>query len=233
MQCLPKSNTQSIPEIEAIFDKGVKQDPSFDPSLVNDNITSHLTPWNNTPISPSPSDNIHMHKSANMPVLQATASLHVGERQEGDSENRHASNGQYPSASPRCHHEWSCHSQERQGMTDFVRFFAGRELVSTGLLAFDDRPESYRACRSSFLNAIRGLDLSPSEEIDLLAKWLRSESSDHVKRIRAVNVNQPERGLRLVWNRLEECYGSPEVIDSVLFEDLMSSPKSPKRITPK
>lgn len=118
-------------------------------------------------------------------------------------------------------------------MTDFVRFFAGRELVSTGLLAFDDRPESYRACRSSFLNAIRGLDLSPSEEMDLLAKWLGSESSDHVKRIRAVNVNQPERGLRMVWNRLEECYGSPEVIESALFKRLDVFPKISNKDYPK
>lgn len=82
-------------------------------------------------------------------------------------------------------------SHESQGMAHFVRFFARRELVSTGLLHFDDRPENYRAWRTSFFNAVRGLDLSPSEEMDLLVQWLGQESAGHAKRIRAVNVNQP------------------------------------------
>lgn len=110
-------------------------------------------------------------------------------------------------------------------MTNFVRFFARRELVSTGLLQFDDRPESFRAWRASFLNAIRGLDLSPSEEMDLLVKWLGNESAGHARRISAVNVNQPERGLRMVWERLEHCYGSQEAMESALFKRLDAFPR--------
>lgn len=48
-------------------------------------------------------------------------------------------------------------------MTDFVRYLARRELVITGLNQFDDLPESFRAWQSSFLNAIKGLDISASE----------------------------------------------------------------------
>ena len=114
---------------------------------------------------------------------------------------------------------------ESQGMTNFVRFFAHRELVSTGLLQFDDRPENYRAWRTSFFNAVRGLDLSPSKEMDLLVKWLGQESAGHAKRIRAVKINQPERGLKMVWERLDQCYGSPEAIESALFKRLDGFPR--------
>ncbi|XP_062413903.1 uncharacterized protein LOC134105319 [Pungitius pungitius] len=123
---------------------------------------------------------------------------------------------------------------DSQGMTNFVRFFARRELVSTGLLQFDDRPESFRAWRASFLNAIRGLDLSAGEEMDLLVKWLGHESAGHARRIRAVNVNHPERGLAMVWERLEQCYGSPEAVESALFKRLDAFPtihnKDPQKL---
>lgn len=87
-------------------------------------------------------------------------------------------------------------------MTDFVKYLARRELVTTGLIQFDDRPESFRAWQSSFHNAIRGLSLSASEELDLLTKWLGKESSCHVRTIRQVYVNDPDAALSHAWNRL-------------------------------
>ncbi len=116
-------------------------------------------------------------------------------------------------------------SADSQSMSDFVRFFARRELVSSGLLQFSDHPESYRAWEVSFLNAIRGLDVTESEEMDLLVKWLGAESAEHVRRIRAVHVHCPERGLKMVWNRLDEAYGSPEVIENSLFQRVDNFPK--------
>lgn len=59
---------------------------------------------------------------------------------------------------------------EDQGVSDLVRFLARRKLVSTGLIQFNDRPECYRAWRASFLNVIKGLNLSASEQLDLLLK---------------------------------------------------------------
>ena len=61
--------------------------------------------------------------------------------------------------------------------TDFLRYFARRELVATGLLKFDDRPESYRSGKHSFKNSIKGVGLSASEEVDLLVKWFGKESA--------------------------------------------------------
>ncbi|XP_073510716.1 uncharacterized protein [Phyllobates terribilis] len=74
---------------------------------------------------------------------------------------------------------------------DFVKFLARRELVTKGLVKFSDRAENYRAWRASFQNAIRDIGLSSSEEMDLLVKWLGSESAEHAKRIRDIDVNCP------------------------------------------
>ncbi|KAI3356594.1 hypothetical protein L3Q82_017794 [Scortum barcoo] len=109
-------------------------------------------------------------------------------------------------------------------MIDFAKYLARRELVNTGLTKFDDRPESFRAWESSFFNATRGLDLTDSEELDLLIKWLGKESSDHVKRIRAAYVSDPRAALRMSWTRLQECYATPEVIESALFKRLDGFP---------
>ncbi|KAI3358292.1 hypothetical protein L3Q82_014670, partial [Scortum barcoo] len=111
------------------------------------------------------------------------------------------------------------------GMSDIARYFVRRELVSSGLTQFNDRPENYWAWKSSYINATRELNLNASEELDLLTKWLGRESSEHVRRIRSVHVATPAVGLQLVWERLEECYGSPEVIERALFERLENFPK--------
>lgn len=68
-------------------------------------------------------------------------------------------------------------------MIDFAKYLARRDLVTTVLTKFDDQPESFRAWQSSFLNAPQGFELTASEELDLLVRWLGKESSEHVKRI--------------------------------------------------
>lgn len=62
-----------------------------------------------------------------------------------------------------------------------------------------------------------------NEELDLLAKC--PQSSEQVRRIRAVNVSHPKAGLRLAWMRLEECYGSPEMIEKALLDKLEQFPR--------
>ncbi|XP_067273612.1 uncharacterized protein [Pseudorasbora parva] len=114
-------------------------------------------------------------------------------------------------------------------MSDVVKFIARRELVSTGLTQFNDHPETFRAWRASFINATKDLNLSPSEEMDLLVKWLGCESAEHAKRIRAVHINHPLQGLSLIWERLYETYGSPEMVESALFRKLENFPKISNR----
>lgn len=114
-------------------------------------------------------------------------------------------------------------------MLNMARYLARREIISTGLKQFDDNPDTYRAWRSSFLNAIHDLDLSASEELDLLTKWLGKESSKYVRRLRSVHIGNPAAALQMVWTRLNEVYCSPEAIEQALLEKLDSFPKISSR----
>lgn len=99
---------------------------------------------------------------------------------------------------------------------DFVRYLARREFVATGLLKFYDKPHNYRAWKCSFQTTTSDLDLTPSEEMDLLIKCLGKESAEHVEEIRAIHINHPEVELAMIWDRLKQTYGSAEVIEDAL-----------------
>lgn len=107
---------------------------------------------------------------------------------------------------------------------DLAQYLVRKEMVSSGLLAFDDRPENYWAWKSSFLAALRELSLSAQKELNLLVKWLGPESSAQAKRLRSVHVNNPRAGVYMIWQRLEEIYGSPEVIENALLRKLETFP---------
>ncbi|XP_077390535.1 uncharacterized protein LOC144027111 [Festucalex cinctus] len=107
----------------------------------------------------------------------------------------------------------------------FAQYMARRDLITSGLYQFDDRPENYRAWYSSFTGATAEVQLSPTQLLDLMTKWLGKESSEQVKRIRSVYVNNPLFALRKAWERLNECYAAPEIIEKSLFNRLDSFPK--------
>lgn len=117
------------------------------------------------------------------------------------------------------------HGSDPTGMNDFVTYMARRELVTSGMVKFDDRPDNYWGWKSTFSNAIQGLRLTCSEELDLLVKWLGPQSSEQVRRIRAVHVSDPVAGLRMARIRLDECYGSPETIEKALLDKLERFPR--------
>ena len=108
---------------------------------------------------------------------------------------------------------------------DLAKCLARNQLVTSGIIIFDDKPENYWAWKSSFESATAGLDLTVGEELDLLSKWLGQESSQHVRRIKAVNIRRPQTGLDMAWERLEETYAPPEAIERALFSKLEHFPK--------
>ena len=107
----------------------------------------------------------------------------------------------------------------------FAQYLARRDLVTSGLYQFDDRPENFRAWQSSFTNAVAEVNLTATQELDLMTKWLGKESSEQVRRIRSVHVNNPNRALDKAWERLRDCYAAPEIIEQSLFQRLDSFPK--------
>lgn len=118
-----------------------------------------------------------------------------------------------------------CKELSESNVSDFIRYFARREIVATGLLQFNDKPQSFRAWKRSFENAISGLDLTASEEMDLMLKWLGKESAEHAEQLRAIHINNPVNGLNMIWNRLEQCYGSAEAIEDAMFKRIDTFPK--------
>lgn len=99
-------------------------------------------------------------------------------------------------------------------------------MVSSSLLKFDDHPENYWSWKASFKTATKDLKiLTAQEELDLLTKWLGPESSEQAKRIRSVHILHPKSGLDMLWQRLEESYGVPEMVEHALLKKLENFPK--------
>lgn len=145
------------------------------------------------------------------PASQSVTAYRVGPADGWISPHAAYPGMMYPVSTPQTQ---AAHSHE---ISDLVRFITRREIISTGLLQFDDKPENYRSWRASFRNTVTGLNLTEKEEIDLLVKWLGRESAEHVKHIRAVHVNDSKKGLQMAWQRLNECYGAAEVVKESLW----------------
>lgn len=110
-----------------------------------------------------------------------------------------------------------------------AQYLARRDLVMSGLYQFDDKPENFRAWQSSFTNAVAEVQLTATQELDLMTKWLGKESGDQVRRIRSVHVNNANLALRKAWERLRDCYAAPEIIEQSLFHRLDSFPRIPAK----
>ncbi|XP_042150458.1 uncharacterized protein LOC121838334 [Ixodes scapularis] len=110
-------------------------------------------------------------------------------------------------------------------LSGVLKYLVRRDLVSTGLVKFDDHPENYRVWKATFKSMVQTLEVTANEELDLLVNWLGRESSVYAKRLRSVHVDNPAAGLEIVWERLEDCYGRPEVIEDALFKRIGSFPK--------
>lgn len=112
---------------------------------------------------------------------------------------------------------------------DLTKYLLRQEMVSSGLLKFDDHAENYWAWKASFLSATEELNLSATEKLDLLCKWLGPSSSEQARRIRVVHIQNPRAGLRMVWQRLEDIYGSAEVIENALLRKVEQFPRISSR----
>lgn len=106
--------------------------------------------------------------------------------------------------------------------SDFTSFLLKRDLLHSRFNTFDGRPEFYPSWKASFRKIVTEIHADASEEIDLLVKWTCAESQTHVQSIKAANMYDPNKALRLIWERLDERYGSPEQIDRALKKKLDS-----------
>jgi hypothetical protein len=99
---------------------------------------------------------------------------------------------------------------------DHSAFLLKKDLLMSRLTNFDDTPENYLLWKESFLMVSSEFNVSLSEELDLLVKYLGPESRRYATSIRSANIRNPERGLERLWERLDERYGSPELLEAAL-----------------
>ena len=116
-------------------------------------------------------------------------------------------------------------SQQEAATAEFTRFLLKKELLLSRLSNFNDKPETYTVWKASFKSIMTELKVTPFEEMDLLVKWLGPESARNALSIRASNPNDPTQGLKRIWDRLEERYGCPEMVESALKQKLANFPK--------
>lgn len=109
--------------------------------------------------------------------------------------------------------------------SDFTKFLLKKDLLLSRLTPFNDRPETYAVWKASFQSIMQELQVSYVEELDLLVKWLGPESAKHALSIRSSNAGNPERGCFRIWERMDERYGSPEMVESALQDKLTNFPR--------
>ena len=109
--------------------------------------------------------------------------------------------------------------------SEFTKFIVKKDLLLSRLTKFNDQPEFYAVWKSSFDSIMLELQVSATEEMDLLIKWLGPESSKQAVGLRAASASNPIRGLQRIWERLEERYASPEMVHASLLKKLESFPK--------
>ena len=101
-------------------------------------------------------------------------------------------------------------------VNNFTQFLLKKDLPLSRLSAFNDRPETYQTWKATFLVIIKELNVSCFEENNLLVKWLGPESKQFANSIRSSNISDPAQGLFRIWERQEERYGKPKMIETAL-----------------
>jgi hypothetical protein len=66
--------------------------------------------------------------------------------------------------------------------------------------------------------------VTPTKELDLLTRWLGPESTRQVLSLRSSNWHDEMQGLVNIWERLDERYGCPELVEVSLIERLDQFP---------
>lgn len=65
---------------------------------------------------------------------------------------------------------------DHTGMNDFAIYMAQRELVTSGMIKFEDRPDNYWGWKSTFTNALQGLRLTCNKELREVPKDWKQRS---------------------------------------------------------
>ena len=110
-------------------------------------------------------------------------------------------------------------------MGPYIEFMARRELISNKIEKFDNRPENYHMWKESLENMIKGVNLSPSEQLSLIIEYTTNQSKRLVQRLRNAFIENPAEGLKQIWCKLGERFGSNAEVTQVRLAKLNLFPK--------
>ncbi|XP_071492621.1 uncharacterized protein [Diadema antillarum] len=110
-------------------------------------------------------------------------------------------------------------------VSDISNVLLRKELVSSGLVKFNDRAFSYRSWKATLGRVITELQLTQSQEMGLIMKWLGKESSQLVSAIHDIHVDRPNVGVSRMWELLDRKYGSPEAVEHDLQQRIEDFPR--------
>ncbi|KAK3088641.1 hypothetical protein FSP39_021780 [Pinctada imbricata] len=110
-------------------------------------------------------------------------------------------------------------------LNDMTKFLLKKDMILARITAYDDNPSSYLTWKQTFKSLMRELSATPAEELDLLIRWLGTESKQQAATIRRCNADDPVKAVKLIWERMEERFGAPELIESFLKRQIASFPK--------
>ena len=102
---------------------------------------------------------------------------------------------------------------------------ARRELIANKIEKFDDQPGNYNIWKESFQNMIRHVHITPSEELSLITEHTTKNSKNLVQQLRSAYIENPEKGVKEVWKRLDERFGSSIVVTKAHLYKLTQFPK--------
>ncbi|XP_070198818.1 uncharacterized protein [Littorina saxatilis] len=107
---------------------------------------------------------------------------------------------------------------------ELSKFLLKKDLLLNRLSVFNEEPGAFPAWKISFKSVMVELGTTPQEELDLLVKYLGPESGRYARSMQSSSAGNPRNGLQLLWERLEERFGSPELIEAHLKAKIHAFP---------
>ena len=110
-------------------------------------------------------------------------------------------------------------------MRSCLKFMARREVITKKVQKFDDEPENFHTWEISFKTMLKDIAISPEEELSLLSEYTSKESRKLVQKLRNAYIQNPAKGVKEVWTKLRERFGSDVVLTKAYLDKIGSFPK--------
>ena len=106
-----------------------------------------------------------------------------------------------------------------------TQYLLKKELLINRLTIFNGERQAYSLWRRTFKSVVKEFEIQPEEEIDLLLKYAGAQSKRFIESIRLSNDNDMQRGIALIWERLNERFDAPEMVESSVRDKIKFFPR--------